>query len=327
MAFGKTLDKCVSGFGRYAATDEAMKRWGMLRLMKWGKTYNKLRHGSRGRRHLKAWQEEKDALLRENGGASETPSIPKIRMQDGWALDTSMTLPHLDRMLEEAGNVIREKGGREFHGQQYSFMRSLLFPEDLKKNSSYLDFITSSELLATVMDYLGTIPRLSPTQPPGVRFMESNVALDTEVHLAPRASQLYHIDFYDSPQVYVLVALEDITPECGPWTFLPTTVTDRIAKEIGYREPGYGYRVKDEVIRPLIREGEEIAFTVPKGGVLFIDSARCFHFGSRNSVTPRFMMMYGLQSPVRCDFAPCFMPHQKIPVGENPSRLRQMVLS
>lgn len=323
MAFGKLLDSCVAGFGRYAATDEAMNRWGMTRLMKWGKTYNTLRHGGRGRRHRKAWEREKDALLLENGGAA-TP--PRVRMQDGWALDTSMTLPHLDRLLEEAGKVIREKGGREFHGQQYSFMRSLLFPDDLRKNSSYLDFITSSELLATVMDYLGTVPRLSPTQPPGVRFMESNVALDTEVHLAPRASQLYHIDFYDLPQVYVLVALDDITPESGPWTFLPASVTDRIAKEIGYREPGYGYRVKDDVICPLIREGEEIAFTVPKGGVLFIDSARCFHFGSRNSVKPRFMMMYGLQSPVRCDFAPCFMPHQKIPVSPTASRLKRMVL-
>ncbi|MEZ0217138.1 MAG: hypothetical protein ACAH89_08385 [Rariglobus sp.] len=323
MPLGTLLDRSISGFGRYAATDEAMKRWGMLRLMKWGKAYNKFRHGARGRRHHKAWLHEVETLLKENA-AAYTP--PKLRMQDGWAIDTSMTLPHLDRLLEESGRVIRAKGGREFYGQQYSFMRSLLFPEDLKNNPSYLDFITSSELLAVVMDYIGTVPRLSPAQPPGVRFMESNLSLDDEPHLAPRASQLYHIDFYDSPQVYVLVALEDITPECGPWTFLPASVTDRIAKEIGYREPGYGYRVKDAVIRPLIRDGEEIAFTVPKGGVLFIDSSRCFHFGSRNSTTPRFMMMYGLQSPVRCDFAAAFTAHQKNPIMPGASRLRRMVL-
>jgi hypothetical protein len=316
------LDKSVAGFGRYAATDEAMKRWGLTRLMKVGKAYNRVRHGTRGRAHRKAW-ENRTELLRENGG---TTTEPRIRMNDGWALDTSGNWPHLDRLLEEAGSVIREKGGREFYGQQYSFMRSLLFPGDLEKYPSYLDFITSSELLAVVMDYLGTVPRLSRAQPPGVRFMESNLALDEEPHLAPRASQLYHIDFYDSPQVYILVALEEITPECGPWTFLPASVTDRIATQIGYREAGYGYRVKDEAIRPLIRKGEEIAFTVPKGGVLFIDSSRCFHFGSRNSVRPRFMMMYGLQSPVRCDFALTFTPHQTFPDQTGRPRLRRMVI-
>jgi hypothetical protein len=323
MALGQLLDRCVSGFGRYAATDEAIKRWGLNRLMTVGKAYNTLRHGQRGRVHRKMFSQEKDSLLKQNGGAH---SAPKIRMHDGWALDTSMQLPHLARLLEESGQVIREKGGREFHGQQYSFMRSLLFPEDLAKFPSYLDFITSSELLAVVMDYMGTIPRLSRTQPPGVRFMESNVALDEEVHLSPRASQLYHIDFYDTPQVYVLVALEDITAECGPWTFLPASVSDRITNEIGYRRVGYGYRVKDAAIRPLIREGEEISFTVPKGGVLFIDSSRCFHFGSRNSVKPRFMMMYGLQSPVRCDFAMTFIGHQQFPSQAGASRLRRMVV-
>ena len=70
MAIGTLLDKCVSKFGRYAATDEAMIRWGLLRLMKWGKAYNKVRHGARGRRHRKAWQNHGEALLRENGAAS-----------------------------------------------------------------------------------------------------------------------------------------------------------------------------------------------------------------------------------------------------------------
>jgi hypothetical protein len=31
-------------------------------------------------------------------------------------------------------------------------------------------------------------------------------------------------------------------------------VTDRIAAQIDYREAGYGYRVKDEAVRPLTRK-------------------------------------------------------------------------
>jgi hypothetical protein len=309
--------------GRYAASDEAMRRWGLDTLMAWGRTYNRLRHASRARIHRHAYH-QRQALLQQAG--LSTPE-PRFRLHDGWALDTSGTLPHLDRLLDEAGSVIRDRGGRHFHGQQYSFMRSLLFPGDLERFPSYLDFICSPELLAIVMDHIGTVPRLSKAQPPGVRFMESNLALDDAPHLAPRQSQLYHIEYYDSPQVYVLVALDDITPESGPWTFLPASVTERIAQTIGYRRRGFGYRVPDEVIRPHIRDGEEITFTVPKGGVLFIDSSRCFHFGSRNSVRPRFMMMYALQSPVRCDFAQTYIAHETFPLCPDAPRLRSLVLS
>ena len=324
MALGRKLDKLVAPLGRYAATDQAMRRWGLDNLMKWGRAYNRVRHFGRARAHARAFRFQRETLLREAGGAAMTP---RFCLRDGWALDTSGTLPQLSRLLDEASQVIREKGGRHFHGQQYSFMRSLLFPGDLARFPSYLDFICSPEMLAIVMEYLGTVPRLSKAQPPGVRFMESNLTLDDEPHLAPRHSQLYHIDYYDSPQVYVLVALEDITPESGPWTFLSASATDRIADRIGYRRRGFGYRVPDEIIRPHIREGEEIAFTAPKGGVLFIDSSRCFHYGSRNCVKPRFMMMYALQSPVRCDFAQTFVAHERFPLASDASRLRKMVVS
>src|SRR5205823_7584513 len=136
----------------------------------------------------------------------------------------------LDRLIEETGEIIRERGGRKHSDIQYPFLRSLLFPGDLKKYPAFLDFVTSTELLATVIDYLGTIPVLSKVRPPGVRFMESNVKLDPDSHLLPRDSQLYHIDFYDSPQVYVLVLVEDVTRNVARGPFYrrpPRTVSPR----------------------------------------------------------------------------------------------------
>lgn len=316
-------DRLIAPWGRYAATDTAIRRWGMETLCRIGRAYNRVRHAGRARRHHQAYL-QRAALLREMGKDDPTPPL---RLQDGWALDTSLRLPHLDRLLEEAGSAIKERGGRHFHGQQYSFMRSLLFPGDLERFPSFLDFICSPEVLSIAMDHIGTAPVLSRAQPPVVRFMESNLALDLEPHLEPRDSQLYHVDYYDSPQVYVLVALEEITIENGPWTFLPASVTRRIARDIGYRRRGAGYRVKDEVIRPHIREGEEIRFTGPRGSVLFIDSSLCFHFGSRQCRKPRFMMMYELQSPVRQDLACTFVAHQTYPVAPGAPRLRALALS
>jgi len=320
----KSADRCVRRMGAYLATDVGMKRFGLGNAMQLGRLYNRVRYRQRWNSHLEACRGRLPGLLQQNGGDPTFP--PKLRMKDGWVLDSSQSLPHLDRLIEEAGEIIRERGGKEHSDIQYPFLQSLLFPGDLKKYPAFLDFVTSTELLATVIHYLGTIPVLSKVRPPGVRFMESNIELDPDSHLPPRDSQLYHIDFYDSPQVYVLVLMEDVTPECGPWTFLPASTTDRVAKELGYRGRGYGYRVQDADVYQHVDKSGEIVFAHPKGTVLFIDSSRCFHFGSRNAVKPRFMVMYGLQSPCRRDFAYAYMPHEDFPIPKGASRLRNMIL-
>lgn len=317
-------DRLVSRPGAYMASDAGMKRVGLANAMKLGKLYNRIRYQRRWDLHQSAYQDDLPALLNENDGHAAGP--PKVRLQDGWAIDTSHSLPHLDRLLDEGAEIIRERSGRTFGDIQYPFLRYLNFPADLEKYPSLLNFVTSSELLATASDYLKTIPSLSKCLPPGVRFMESNAALDPDHHLPPRGSQLYHIDYYDSPQVYVLVLMEDVTMECGPWTFLPASVTARVARKLGYRGRGWAYRVPDEQIYRHIDRSEEIVFAYPKGTVLFIDSSRCFHFGSRNSIKPRYMMAYALQSPCRCDFAYARLSKHKYPIGPRASRLRKMVL-
>jgi hypothetical protein len=261
-------------------------------------------------------------LLRENGALATFP--PRIELKDGWARDDSHSFPHLDRLLEEAGEIVRERGGKKHSSSQQPFLRSLIFPGDLEKYPALLDFILSSELLAVAAQHLRTVPVLSKTMPPGVRFMESNAALDPEWDGPFRESQLYHLDIHDTPLVYVLVLVEDVTDECGPWTFLPASVSARAKKALGYQRPGRDYRVTDEEMYSVIDPKEAIAFTGKMGSVLFIDSSVCFHYGSRRSLRPRFQLMYGLTTPCRCDmFQTQF--ENKYPVPANASRLRRMV--
>jgi hypothetical protein len=134
------------------------------------------------------------------------------------------------------------------------------------------------------------------------------------------------MDYYDSPMVYILVAVRDIGVDCGPWTFLPASVSERIARQTAYHEPGTAYRLSDETIRPLMQPGEEIVFACKRGTVLFIDSSRCMHFGSRDAFSPRFQMFFGLTSPCRRDLAETYLNPHKYPLPEKPSRLRQMVM-
>jgi hypothetical protein len=223
--------------------------------------------------------------------------------------------------------VIAERAGKGAIDDRYrAFFRNMIEPRDLRRWPQFLDFVTSPQLIATVAEYMGFIPALSKTLPTGVRVVESGKHLDALAHLPPRDSQVFHIDFYDHPMVYVIVLVRDCTPEMGPFTFLPASVSQRVAKELGYWSRGRNYRVSDEEIYSVVDESEKIELTYPRGTVLFIDTSRCFHYGSRDGELPRFQVMYGLTSVCRSDFSETYMPQFDYPLRPEDSRLRKLVL-
>jgi len=114
--------------------------------------------------------------------------------------------------------------------------------------------------------------------------------------------------------------------EHGPWCFLPASASERAAKAMNYRSRGCPYRITDEQMYKHVDPSEMIPFTYPAGTVLFIDSGRCFHYGSRDSVLPRYMMMYAFTTPCRTDMTLTYMSGEKFPIKDSDSRLRKMVL-
>jgi hypothetical protein len=318
----QVVDRGVKPVARSLDADK-MARLGIRNTMRLAKRYNRLLYGGYQRHREELWQERFPELAEENGGLSDS----WVRIEDGFALDTSGSLPHLDALLEESEEVIAQRGGKAPADDRYrSFFRNIISVEDLDRWPSLLDFITSSQLLATVSDYLGFIPALSKTLPTGVRVVESGKHLDALAHLPPRDSQVFHIDPYDHPMVYVIVLLRDCTSEMGPFTFLPASVSARASEALDYWSRGRPYRLSDEEIYSVVDEAEKIELTYPRGTVLFIDTSRCFHYGSRNAELPRFQIMYGLTSVCRSDFSETYMPTFSYTVRPDDSRLRRLVL-
>jgi len=198
-------------------------------------------------------------------------------------------------------------------------------PADLEKYPSFLDFTTSSDVLSTVSHYLRSIPVLSTVLPSGIRVVESNAQFDDQPD-RPHDSQLYHIDYYSLPNVYVLVLLRDTTPEQGPWTFLPRTVSQQISRKLNYWTRQQGYRLSDEQIYSEVDRSKVIEFCGKRGTVLFIESSGCFHYGSRNSVKPRFQLMLGYTGACRTDLNEVILPPKTYPIRPADSRLRKLVL-
>ena len=301
-----------------------MSGLGIANTMRLAYFYNRLKFGRQDDWRRSLYQTQLATLLEENGGLSRPP----IEMKDGWALDTSMSLPNLDRVLEDADKIIAERSGeqRSSKGAYRSYTQDICTPEDLEIYPSFLDFATSSDALSVVSHYLQSIPALSTTLPPGIRVMESNAAFDDQPD-NPRDSQLYHIDYYSLPNVYILVLLRDTTPEHGPWTFFPRGISQKARSALSYWSRQRGYRVSDEDIYSVVERKEAIEFCYPRGAVLFIESSGCFHYGSRNSIKPRFQLMIGYTGACRTDFSEAILPHKVYPVRDTDSRLRKMVLN
>jgi hypothetical protein len=300
-----------------------MARLGIRRTMGLAHFYNRIKFRSQDDTRRELYETQLDALLKENGPLTR----PRIEMKDGWALDDSMSLPHLDRVLEDSEKIIAERSGvrKSEPGKYRSYFQDVWTPADLEKYPSFLDFTTSSDVLSTVSHYLRSIPALSTTLPSGIRFVESNSAFDDKPD-KPHDSQLYHIDYYSLPNVYVLVLLRDTARENGPWTFLPRSVSEKAAKKLNYWTKQHGYRLTDEQIYAEVDRKDVIEFCGKRGTVLFIESSGCFHYGSRNSVKPRFQLMIGYNGACRTDFSEAIMPWKVYPIRASDSHLRKMVL-
>ena len=303
---------------------DKMAHLGIRNTMRLAKRYNRLLYGRHQRRRELLWREGFDQLVGGNGGSYPSSGI---QMKDGFALDTSGTLPGLEQALAATDEIIAERAGLTRVDDRYrAFFRNLIEVGDLERWPQLLSFCATPELIATVAEYLGFVPALSKTLPTGVRVVESGKHLDALSHLPPRDSQVFHIDPYDHPMIYVIVLVRDCTPSMGPFTFLPASASERAARALDYWSRGRPYRLSDEEIYSVVDESEAISLTYPRGTVLFIDTSRCFHYGSRDADEPRFQIMYGLTSVCRSDFSESYMSQFDYPALPEHGPLQRLVL-
>ena len=206
---GKVADSLIHYPARYCYR-RFWKFPGMANMMRIAKAYNRIRYRRLRRIHDESFKCRMEELLEENGWSG--PRKAGVRIEDGWAIDTSGSLPHLDALLESADEVIAERGGAnrlEAPNTQQPFFFNLFEDGDFERYPAFLDFGTSSEILQSACGYMKTIPVLARTVPPGIRFNESTSRYDKWADGPWRESQIYHLDIHDSPLVYIIVTIRD----------------------------------------------------------------------------------------------------------------------
>ena len=166
---GRYIDIAVSPLAKllqYDYVEKPMKPLGTRNTMKIARAYNSLVYGRYYEYRREQYLRHFDELIRENG-----EPVSKINeIKDGWALDTSRTLPHLNKLLSDADEIIKERGRVKRTDFGRPWFQELPIRDLFDRYPSLLDFATSSDVLSAVSRHLGFIPVLSAAVPHGLRF-------------------------------------------------------------------------------------------------------------------------------------------------------------
>jgi hypothetical protein len=151
------------------------------------------------------------------------------------------------------------------------FMTKLGDMRAMTLESPFLQFALRHEIVASAADYLGLVPI--------IQF--ANVYHSSHAADELAKSQLYHCDSDEVTQVKIFIFCEDVTPESGPLTVVPANLSQRVRDHVRYK---YKKRLSDEQVREALGDDlVEVPITGPAGTVVFVDTSRCLHYGSRIS--------------------------------------------
>lgn len=267
------------------------------------------------------YEEHFDDLVDGAGGLS----VPPIVMEDGFAIDRSGSLPHLEALLEAGERIIAERAGTQWELDK-PYLQDISAERAMDDEPALLDFVCSPDVIAAVTPTFGYIPALPGTVPEGVRLMEASTRFDPQAAGPWRGSQLYHLDYHSTPTVYVIVAQRDIGPDDGPLHFIGRGASRRVAETLNLGARGVPYRLTDEVVHGLVSDDEIHTFAARAGTVLFLESDKCLHYGSRCPARPRYVVQYGFASLVRNDMLEFWRPQRIFPVRPEDPPLRRLVL-
>jgi hypothetical protein len=222
-----------------------------------------------------AWRERDAArvALADELGARTRFSIPD---EKGFLVLPPGTIDQAGDVIT-AGNELIDSIGHERllaeHNPKKDTMSRGFLPKDAREPSSpYMRFALSEDVLAPISAYLGLVPVLLN--------IDIWYAYAPPSKKGPRNAQLWHLDGDDVTQVKVWIHLQDVIPESGPLTALDASLSHAFAEEIGY-DTSVEYRIPDDRMESFTRDDSLTLFEGPAGTIDFVDTSRCFHFGSR----------------------------------------------
>jgi hypothetical protein len=164
------------------------------------------------------------------------------------------------RLAEIGGDAIRERGK--------PFMIPVLDEASLTRKSPLVRLALREDVLGAVAAYLRVAPILSSID---VYYSRS---VDREL----MSSQLLHCDGDDTRQIKVFVLCTPVDTVSGPLMIMDADRSEALRRTLGYE---YRNRVTDEEAETAMGRLDLTAVEGEPGTTCFVDTSRCFHYGSR----------------------------------------------
>lgn len=178
--------------------------------------------------------------------------------------------------------------------------------EAYDRNHPIMKLAIDPGIIKMVGDYIGMLPVIE-----NIMFWYSPNKENFE-----SSSQFYHLDAQDTRTIQMLLFVEDIDENSGPFVLVDAASSDRLGAEVGYQKTGKFKRMSDELIESKTKESERHPLLGSAGSIFIADTDRCFHYGSRKAIKPRFILAFQYYSPYAFA-APMkwwnYLPFAKIP--------------
>lgn len=213
----------------------------------------------------------------------------EIPRDKGFAIMPPGTFPETEELMQMTRERVTNIAPDHAKTSKSQLLQHLLDMQKLKLESPYVQFGLREDILRAVTVYLGIAPVIEHIDI-WYSFFHGKDAWDN--------SQLWHCDSIDTAQIKIFLYSNDVGPDSGPLTVVSADASKRVRDAIDYKYIGES-RVPDEEIDKLVKPEEIHPITGPAGTCVFVDTSRCFHYGSRvkAGASERIITLYQYLSP------------------------------
>ena len=141
-------------------------------------------------------------------------------------------------------------------------------------------------------------------------------------------SQLYHCDWDDVTQVKIFSYAREVKLSAGPLVLIDAKNSQHLRNARDYVFDFQHNRLTDDEAHEIVDASEETAIIGPPGTTAFVDTSRCFHYGSR-SQEPRILTFFQYLTPSAFKLPKNYrdtLPFKHLEKSENLTPLQRLVL-
>ncbi len=249
-------------------------------------------------------------------GLRETVPTLEIRDDTGFLLVAPDALTECREIAAGAMALVAADAAEATAGTRSGkrFLQNLLDRRSIGLTSPLMRLALRPDVLTAVSRYLRVVPLLTTLS------VFRSEPRDPEL----KSSQLFHCDGDDVRQVKVFIYCSDVDMASGPLTILDATTSRRVMSATGYQ---FRQRLSDEDVVAVAGDARGVPIVGRTGSTVFVDTSRCFHFGSRvlPGAPARIAAMIQYQTPYSFMLPERSLPYRHL-ADDSLSELQRLVL-